>query len=271
MSVATTSDVWYLLHRSGPIEVNELFDAILVSAREPHADYRTRWLLQEALHLLEEQLGVEQVDRRLQPHLGTNRLADLRAERFDRVGFPSLRQRIMDGHFRERLLRCLEQLGRELRRPASVIIGGSSALLLSDLIHRTTEDIDVVDELPEAVRAEHDLLDRLATRYGVRLAHFQSHYLPDGWNARTRSFRTIGKLTIRLVDPLDILAGKLFSRREKDFDDLLVAWDRLPDSDKNRLRDRIAHTTRNLRSGALTAVATDRWAILTREETLPSG
>jgi hypothetical protein len=68
------------------------------------------------------------------------------------------------------------------------VIGGSIALILPSRISRHTEDIDVVDEIPKSLRDDHDLLTRLAARYGLRPAHFQSHYLPDGWESRVKPF-----------------------------------------------------------------------------------
>src|SRR5687768_16175766 len=96
------------------------------------------------------------------------------------------------------------------------------ALILGERLTRRTEDIDVVDELPEVVRAERELLDGFTARYGLRVAHFQSHYLPMGWEARVRSLGRFGQLDVFLVDELDIAVGKLFSAREKDRDDLRV-------------------------------------------------
>ncbi len=63
-------------------------------------------------------------------------------------------------------------------------------------------------------------MNGLVERYGLRLAHFQSHYLPDGWQRRVESFGVFGELAVFLVDPVDIAVGKLFSRRDKDLDDV---------------------------------------------------
>jgi hypothetical protein len=101
-------------------------------------------------------------------------------------------------------------------------IGGSTALILAGHLRRATEDIDVVDQLPPSIRMNHELLSKLGTRFGLRLAHFQSHYLPSGWSARVRSLGRFGSIDVHLVDPLDIFVGKLFSNREKDRDDLRV-------------------------------------------------
>ncbi|MDB5173947.1 MAG: hypothetical protein JWN51_2720 [Phycisphaerales bacterium] len=98
-------------------------------------------------------------------------------------------------------------------------IRGSISLILSAGLSRHTEDIDLVDEIPAPLRSEHALLDELAARYGLRLAHFQSHFLPQGWESRTRSYDKVGRLEIHLVDVYDVLVGKLMSNRGKDRDD----------------------------------------------------
>ncbi|MEW6279156.1 MAG: DUF6036 family nucleotidyltransferase [Candidatus Eremiobacterota bacterium] len=74
---------------------------------------------------------------------------------------------------------------------------------------------------PEAHRGPGRPLRGLRPTLGeLRLAHFQSHYLPQGWEARIQSLGSFGRLAVYPVDPLDIAVGKLFSRREKDLRDL---------------------------------------------------
>ena len=118
------------------------------------------------------------------------------------------------------ILQLLRELGGILQIPARLDVGGSSSLILRSLLSRATEDIDVVDEVPAAIRVEHDMLADLTTRYGLRLTHFQSHYLPSGWQSRVESLGRFGKLDVFLVHPVDIFVGKLFSKRTKDRDDL---------------------------------------------------
>jgi hypothetical protein len=103
------------------------------------------------------------------------------------------------------------------------------------LISRSTEDLDLVDEIPSDIRGEHQLLHDLVARYGLRLAHFQSYDPPDGWSTRTTDFGTFGKIHLRLVDPTDIAAGKLYSSRTKDLDDLRMLACSL---DEQQLRER---------------------------------
>ena len=60
----------------------------------------------------------------------------------------------------------------------------------------------------------------LAVRYKLGLAHFQSHYLPKGWEPRTQSIGRFGQLDVFATDVYDVLLSKLFSKRTKDRDDL---------------------------------------------------
>ena len=99
-------------------------------------------------------------------------------------------------------------------------MGGSSALILQGLVRRPTEVIYLVDGVPEPIRQLGLRLELAQTRYRLHLAHFQSHYLPDGWEGRVQSRGDFARLRVFLVDGLDIFVGKLFSRREKDLDDL---------------------------------------------------
>ena len=112
------------------------------------------------------------------------------------------------------------------------------------LERETTHDVDVVNELPEAIRTEYALVDELARRYKLRMTHFASHYLPDGYERRARSIGAFNQLDARLVDPIDVLTGKLFSKRPKDLDDIRAA---LPKIDLDSLRDRVRTTTGGLR------------------------
>jgi hypothetical protein len=147
-------------------------------------------------------------------------------------------------------------------------VGGSSALILLDLLSRKTEDIDVVDELPVSVRAEHALLQQLVARYGLRLAHFQSHYLPQGWQQRLRSFGRFGRLDVHLVDPIDIFVGKLFSSRMKDRDDLRALS---PQLDRSAIVDRLSSSANTLAADpTLKANAENNWYIVYGQQLPPT-
>ena len=65
-------------------------------------------------------------------------------------------------------------MGGELRKPVTLIIGWSSSLILNGFLSRHTEDVDIVDEVPEALRALGPTLESLENKLGLQLAHFQS-------------------------------------------------------------------------------------------------
>jgi hypothetical protein len=182
-------------------------------------------------------------------------------------GFPSLRERIMDKTDPEDVRQFLREVGTELHRPVQVVIGGVVALILPGLVSRATEDIDIVDEVPGEVQSLHSLLARLQKRYGLQLTHFQSHYLPAGWDQRLHSLGSFGQIRVFLVDAYDVFLSKLFSAREKDRDDLRVLVRQL---DKDMLVRRLRDTTTALRTDLkYLPLAEKNWYILYGEP-LPS-
>lgn len=142
--------------------------------------------------------------------------------------FPTLVGRIGVSLKKLTIEQYLRELGTTISSPAKVIIGGSSALILKDLLARNTEDIDIVDEVPEPIRELHEWRAKAKKRFGLFVAHFQSHYLPQGWEKRVHSLGSYGKLEAYVVDPIDIFVRKLFSKREKDLDDIRALVGYLP-------------------------------------------
>ena len=45
------------------------------------------------------------------------------------------------------IVQYLRELGTRLQQSTKLVVGGSSALILQDLLSRSTEEIDVVDEV----------------------------------------------------------------------------------------------------------------------------
>lgn len=177
--------------------------------------------------------------------------------------FPSIPMRIGVWMKADTIKEFLRQVGRELTAPCRVVIGGSSALILLNLLQRSTEDIDLVDEVAEPLRALRTQLQKLKDRYGLVLAHFQSHYLPDEWESRLTSCGTFGRLEVWLVDPHDIFIGKVFSRRDKDLDDLRALR---PLMDHDRLRARLAYTASLMADPKLLESADKNWYIVFGED-----
>ncbi len=220
MKIASeTSDLWTLAMGGGEIDPSRLLAAVEAEIIRPNADFRTRVLIRDSLRALQTHWGQQGLVSKISPTLSI-RLQSILNEQLGDKGFASLKDRMMESVRVETIEAFFRELGLSLHERVRLEVGGSCGLMLANLIRRRTDDIDAVDEVPAAVRNQHGLLDSLATRYGLRLAHFQSHYLPDGWRGRLRSFGVYGLLEVFLVDSADILVGKLFSNRDKDLDDL---------------------------------------------------
>jgi hypothetical protein len=159
------------------------------------------------------------------------------------------------------------ELGDKLVRPLRIDVGGSAACILTGYLSRKTEDVDVVDEVPAEIRSQHKLLDELHRRYDLELGHFQSHYLPSGWQNRVHSEEPAGQLRIFLVDVYDVFLSKLTSIREKDKNDLARL---APQIDKAVLTRKLQETmTSMLAAPDLRERAEKNWHIL-YGESLPT-
>jgi hypothetical protein len=254
------ADLWALALHYPRIDPDDLAAAIDDAVRDGTVDFRTRLLIRDGVDALRRLWGDARTDAWLD-HLSAGRAVRAAADSASGPpGFPSLIHRIMPTTKPDTVLQFLRELGLSLRQPTRIAIGGSVSLIVSQHLTRRTEDIDVVDELPAALRSERDLLDRLAARYGLRLAHFQSHYLPRGWDRRLRQLGRFGQLDVYLVDAMDVWLSKLFSVREKDRDDLRVLG---PGLDRAALVERLRTDCGALRAEPLLRRhASDNWYIV---------
>ena len=253
-------NLWSLAQNGQTIDASALADALERQAAENAVDFRTRLLIRDSLDALAR-------------HWGRDRLAAWVAESPTRAalergwrqevgptGFASLSYRIMDATRPDTVLQFLRELGTRLPAQTRLEIGGAIALILAGVLSRSTEDIDVVDEVPASLRLQHDLLRELSERYGLALTHFQSHYLPARWNTRLHALGSFGKLEVLLVDPVDIFIGKLFSARAKDRDDLRAL---APQFDKALLLTRLRDSAGGLMADErLAQQAATNWYIL---------
>ncbi|MHB1423087.1 MAG: DUF6036 family nucleotidyltransferase [Gemmataceae bacterium] len=265
------SDLWTLTRCYPSLDPERLARAIEATAdAATRLDYRTRLLIRDSLTALERHWGRSRMTRWLRGSSARQRIEAIRTERFSEIGFPSLQERIMPGTDPERVKMFLQDLGGRLSDMVRLEVGGSMALILMGRLTRGTEDIDVVDEVPAAVRQlKARTLNQLMKRYGLRLAHFQSHYLPSEWKNRLRYFDEFGCLRVYLVDGYDVFLSKLFSGREKDRDDLIVLAPQLrKDVMRNRLR---AYALELNAEPSLHQHAARNWAILYNGEPLPMG
>lgn len=213
-------DLWSLVQYRPQIDPRTLATAIDYQAGLKPLDDRTRLLIRDSVEALKRCWGNAAFQSWLVDCPERETIEAITKEEFERPGFPFLAERLMPTTDPEGIRQFLRELGVKLPRPARLAVGGSVALILAGYLTRHTDDLDVVDEVPEEVRTEHRLLDDLRQEYGLYLAHFQSHYLPRGWEQRLHTLEPFGNLQVALVDVYDIFVGKLFSRRKRDVSDL---------------------------------------------------
>jgi hypothetical protein len=257
------ADLWELVWGKPQVDPQGLAEAIAREAGRAGLDFRTRLLIRDAADALEGYWG----SQRWRAWLGGSGAAEaieaVRRQELGERGFPSLRSRLMDATRPETVRQYLRDLGSRLHQPVRLAIGGSIALILAGQLSRATEDIDIVDEVPEEVRAERVLLAELERLYGLQLTHFQSHFLPAGWEQRVHSLEPFGRLQAAIVDPLDVFLSKLFSKRAKDRDDLRLL---LPGFDREAVVRRLREScTALLGEPALHKAAEENWYVLTGE------
>lgn len=252
-------DLWTLTQTRPALDPLDLARAIEAQVKEPELDYRTRLLIHEATRALHNFWGTERFGSWLEQAGGAQRIKACAEENFQEVGFPSLAKRLQSVTRPQDIRQFLRQVGRQVMVPTRIVLGGSSSLILAGLLHRATEDLDLVDEVPEPIRQLGSRLGKLQERYSLVLAHFQNHYLPGGWEARLSSQGCFGQLEVFTVDPLDIAVGKLMSRREKDLDDLRLLSRHFSRAD---FANRLSACASHLLDDTLRANARANWHVL---------
>lgn len=98
--------------------------------------------------------------------------------------FSGLQRRVRLVTTSDNILSFLREISLKLTVDTKIVIEGSSSLILDHLLQRATQDVDLVDEIPLALRELHSEMARAEGIYQLHLAHFQSHYLPATWEAR---------------------------------------------------------------------------------------
>jgi Nucleotidyltransferase of unknown function (DUF6036) len=266
--VAQTKDLWGLVLERHEIDPVDLAEAIQDQAGAEEMDFRTRLLIRDSVVALRNYWGQERLDAWLRGCPTRERIESILRDDLGQPGFPSLLRRVMEITRPEQVREFFRELGMHVHRPLSLYIGGSIALIIPGYLSRPTEDIDVVDEVPAELRSQRELLKQLEERFALQLTHFQSHYLPMGWQQRVHSLESFGQLQVYLVDVYDVFLSKLFSIRTKDRDDLRRLKPRL---DKENLVRRLQETTGSmLATPPLRQRAADNWYIL-YGEALPTG
>jgi hypothetical protein len=258
--VAKILDLWSLVRGRPQIDPNDLADAVARQAAEEPLDYRTRLLIRDSVEALKGYWGSPRVERWLVENPSHEKIEAICGDKFDEVGFPSIRKRLMDKTDPETIRQYFQQLGFELRQTVQIAVGGGCALILPGYVSRFTEDIDIVGEIPTEIRTQYKLLDDLEKLHGLHMGHVQPHYFPSGWANRVHSFGVYNHLQVSLVDVYDVFLSKLFSVRMKDMGDLKVLLQHL---DKGVLVRRLLDTCKDFMATArLKEIAEKNWQIL---------
>ena len=218
-----SEDPWRLVWGQPYIDSSTLAAAIVSDLqRHPEPDYRTRLLVRDAAEAIRSFWGAAKFQRWLAASPVRERLRAILKERFPETGFPSIRRRLVNSIGENEVKQIFTLLGQNVHERVEVYIAGSVPTLIEGLTARTTEDIDIVDEVPAEIRKQRAVLRKIESDYGLRLGHVQSHYLPLGWQKRRRFLGDFGGLRIYLVDTYDIFVSKLSSKQQKHKDDLRV-------------------------------------------------
>src|SRR5436190_5073273 len=225
--IGQTIDLWKLVRKSPQIDPDDLADAVCAEAGRSGLDYRSRLLVRDSINALRSYWGDAQLNGWLAQCPARNRIEAICREEFEEVGYPSLPKRLMKKTNPEDVRQFLRELGISLHQPVRIDVGGAIALILLGHLDRHTEDVDIVGDVPSEIRAKHALLAALHKRYGLEVGHVQTHYFPAGWEQRIHSLGNFGKLQVYLLDVYDVFLSKLFSKREKDRDDLRVVTPQL--------------------------------------------
>lgn len=238
-----TIDLWELTRGKPEIDPNDLAEAVCQQAGEDDLDYRTRLLIRDSVDALRGHWGDSRLLQWLERCPNRGRITAFCREEFDKVGFPTISRRLMEKTDPDLIRKLLDQLGWMVHQDTTTYIAGSVALILPGYLSRHTDDIDFINEVPEAIRKDHQRVRELEKSYGLTLGHVQSHYFPSGWQNRTHSVGVFGRLKVFRVDPYDVFLSKLSSRRQKDLDDMrLIA----PQLDKETLVRRLKENAAGL-------------------------
>jgi hypothetical protein len=238
--VARSKGLWGLVWGQQYIDPEAFAEAIREQVVSGDLDFRTRLLIRDGTEALQCYWGAGRWQKWLRDCPVRDRIESICTEDLGEPGFPFLRSQLVEPTRPDTVQQLFRELGQSLHQRVKIHVGGSVAVIMPGLLSRQTQDVDVVDELPQEIRSQRKLLDQLQQRYRLQLAHFQSHYLPTGWENRAHYLDAFGNLTVYLVDAADVFLSKLFSARTKDLDDLRAL---APQLDKDTLVRRFRETT----------------------------
>jgi hypothetical protein len=230
-------DPWRLVWGQPYIDSRTLAAAIEQDLqRDGNPDFRTRLLVRDAAVAIRSYWGARKFSRWLEASPVGCRIRAILDEDLGEPGFSTIRRRLVDSIDSTQLSQIFELLGRGIHDRVEIHIAGSIPTLIKGLTARPTIDIDFVGEVPEAIRRQRTVLRTIATDFGLKMGHVQSHYLPAHWQDRRQWLGDFGGLRVYLVDEYDIFVSKLSSKKEKHQKDLRVLALKL---DKETARHRL--------------------------------
>ena len=267
-STATAVDPWRLVWGQPFIDSRTLASAIeqeLAQSADP--DFRTRLLVRDAVVALRDYWGLRRFAQWLAVSPVGSQVDEIMHEELGEPGYSTIRGRLVDSIDSTQLGQVFELLGRGIHGRVEIHIAGSVPTLIKGLTARPTDDIDLVDEVPEEIRRQRTLLRKIESEYGLKLGHVQSHYLPLQWKDRRRWFGDFGGLRVYALDEYDIFISKLSSKKQKHQLDLRVLALKL---DKDTARHRLLNDGRIfLDDPKLRPQIEENWRFIFQEPLVP--
>ncbi len=216
-------DPWRLVWGQPYIDSRTLAAAIEQDLqRDGSPDFRTRLLVRDAAVAMRSYWGSRKFSQWLQASPVGPRIRQILDEDLGEPGFSTIGRRLVNRIDSTQLGQIFDMLGRGIQGRIEVHIAGSIPTLIKGLTARPTIDIDLVNEVPEEIRRQQDVLHKIETEFGLKLTHVQSHYLPARWQDRRQWLGDFGGLRVYVVDEYDIFVSKLSSKKEKHQSDLRV-------------------------------------------------
>jgi hypothetical protein len=216
-------DPWRLVWGQPYIDSRTLAAAIEQDLlREPDPDFRTRLLVRDAAVAMRSYWGARKFAQWLDASPMGPRIRRILEEDLGEPGFSTIRRRLVNRIDSTQIGQIFDRLGRRIHKRVEVHIAGSVPTLIKGLTARPTVDIDLVDEVPEEIRCQRDVLREIEDEFGLKLTHAQSHYLPAHWQDRRQWLGDFGGLRVYVVEEYDIFVSKLSSTKKKHQSDLRV-------------------------------------------------
>jgi hypothetical protein len=230
-------DPWALVWGQPYIDSTTLAGALEADLEStPQPDFRTRLLVRDSAVALREYWGARRFGRWLARSPVGERIRRILKEDLGEPGFTAIRRRLVDRITSVEVGQIFTMLGHGVHDRVEVYVAGSIPTLIQGLTARPTNDIDIVNEVPEAIRRQRAVLEKIEIQFGLTLGHVQAYYLPANWQQRRQWLGDYGGLRVYLVDVYDIFVSKLSSKLEKHQLDLRVLASKL---DKEKAKDRL--------------------------------